>query len=112
MNFRVFIEEFENWRANNGYPKREECREFFRTYRDLKESNKSYEPIECFEYILSQQKPAMFLDTLFKRDIPIPTIRWKCSRQIYRSSWDRPGPSSGCSCRRCPTAGCCVRRDG
>ena len=68
MNFRDFIEEFENWRANNGYPKREECREFFRTYRDLKESNKTYEPIECFEYILSQQKPAMFLDTLFKRD--------------------------------------------
>ena len=68
MNFRDFIEEFENWRANNGYPKREECREFFRTYRDLKESNKPYEPIECFEYILSQQKPAMFLDTLFKRD--------------------------------------------
>ena len=68
MNFRDFIEEFENWRANNGYPKREDCREFFRQYRDLSESGKEYQKIECFEYILDQKKPAMFLDTLFKRD--------------------------------------------
>lgn len=68
MNFREFIEEFENWRANNGYPKREECREFFRNYRDVAESGEEYQAIPCFEYILDQKKPAMFLDTLFKRE--------------------------------------------
>lgn len=68
MNFRDFIEDFESWRASCNYPKREECREYFRKYRDLKEKNKICNPIECFEYILSQPKPAMFLDTLFKKD--------------------------------------------
>lgn len=66
MNFKDFVEDFEGWRAYNNYPKREECREFFRKYRDnINNDNKA---IKWCEYVLSQKKPAMFLDSLFKKD--------------------------------------------
>ena len=40
MSFKEFIEDFELWRKENNYPKREECREFFRNYRDNYNDNK------------------------------------------------------------------------
>ena len=64
MSFKEFIEDFELWRKANNYPKREECREFFRNYRDNDSDNK----YSWCEYILNQDKPATFLDKLFKKD--------------------------------------------
>ena len=64
MSFKEFIEDFELWRKENNYPKREECREFFRNYRDNDNDNK----YSWCEYILNQDKPATFLDKLFKKD--------------------------------------------
>lgn len=68
MNRKEFVDSFQTWRANNNYPNREDCRECFRKYRDFKKSGNTYQPIECFEYILSQDKPAMFLDSLFSKN--------------------------------------------
>ena len=65
MSFKKFIEDFEVWRKAKNYPKREDCREFFRKYRD---SEKRTENIDWCEYILHQDKPATFLDKLFKKD--------------------------------------------
>ena len=68
MNRKEFVDSFQAWRTNNNYPNREDCRECFRKYRDFKKSGNTYQPIECFEYILSQDKPAMFLDSLFSKN--------------------------------------------
>ena len=65
MKFEDFLKEFEDWRSKNNFPKREECREFFRNYRDSEEERKS---CTWCEYILQQEKPASFLDSLFKKD--------------------------------------------
>lgn len=66
MKFEEFIKDFECWRENQNYPKREVCRDFFRHYRDNQsDDNKA---IKWCEYVLSQSKPAMFLDSLFKKD--------------------------------------------
>lgn len=68
MEREDFIENFQEWRKSNGLPKREECREIFRDYRDCHHDK----PInKCFEYILKQDKPARFLDSLFKKDSEI-----------------------------------------
>lgn len=61
-----FIESFQQWRKEHNFPKREECREYFRNYRD--NEKKVEDAVAWCEYVLSQDKPAMFLDTLFKRD--------------------------------------------
>lgn len=68
MDKRSFLNIFQQWRADFGYPKREECREFFRNYRDSKEERKA---VEWCDYVLKQEKPAMFLDSLFKKDSEI-----------------------------------------
>lgn len=63
MDFEEFKEKFKNWRVENNFPKREECREQFRHYRKNKGTTN---PI--FNYILEQDKPAIFLDSLFKKN--------------------------------------------
>lgn len=64
MNYNEFITEFTKWRAENNYPRRDECREILRKYRD--EDGTVILP-RIFSYILAQDKPSMFLDSLFKK---------------------------------------------
>lgn len=63
-----FLADFQKWRENNGYPKRDECREMFREYKQCELGTVSS---NIFDYILSQDKPGMFLDSLFKKDSSI-----------------------------------------
>ena len=58
-----FLADFQKWRKLNNFPKRDECRELMREYRTL--DNEIIPNI--FSYILSQEKPSMFLDSLFKK---------------------------------------------
>lgn len=67
MNFEQFLEVFQDWRRKNNFAKREECREFFRKYKKNK-NPENVIGIDWCEYVLSQEKPAMFLDSLFKKD--------------------------------------------
>ena len=66
MNSKEFLIEFQKWRAQYDYPKRDEVREIFREYKKERESGTVWK--EIFEYILQQDKPGMFLDSLFKKD--------------------------------------------
>lgn len=61
-----FLVEFQKWRENNNYPKRDECRVLLRKYRDTEYPEETI-AIEVFDYILEQEKPGMFLDFLFKK---------------------------------------------
>ena len=87
MSFKEFIEDFELWRKENNYPKREECREFFRNYRDNDSDNK----YSWCEYILNQDKPATFLDKLFKKD---GEIAKRDKLRIAESEKEKPGKGS------------------
>lgn len=59
-----FLADFQKWREQNGLPKREQCREMFREYRECELGTVSS---NIFDYILEQEKPGMFLDSLFKK---------------------------------------------
>ena len=59
-----FLVDFQKWREQNGLPKRDQCREMFRVYRECELGTVSS---NIFDYILQQEKPAMFLDSLFKK---------------------------------------------
>src|SRR5574344_541660 len=59
-----FLVAFQKFRAENGYPKRDECREMFREYKQCELGTVSS---NVFDYILEQDKPGMFLDSLFKK---------------------------------------------
>lgn len=59
-----FLVDFQKWREQNGLPKREQCREMFREYRECELGTVSS---NIFDYILEQEKPGMFLDSLFKK---------------------------------------------
>lgn len=61
MSYEEFIEALNNWRANNGFPNRTECREVFRECRD------NGKKLDWCDYVLKQEKPAMFLDSLFAK---------------------------------------------
>ena len=61
-----FLVEFQKWREENNYPKRDEVRELFRAYRDADPHTTVLH--EVFDYILNQDKPVTFLDSLFKKD--------------------------------------------
>ena len=63
-----FLVDFQKWREQNGLPKREQCREMFREYRECELGTVSS---NIFDYILEQEKPGMFLDSLFKKDSSI-----------------------------------------
>ena len=67
MNQQEFLIEFQKWRAQYGYPKRDFCRDVLRNYKELKLGKKTYVPNKVFDYILKQDKPGMFLDSLFKK---------------------------------------------
>ncbi len=83
MNNKDFIKQFIEWRQQNNYPKRQECRDIFKMFRDadksLREdgiddicglignSNGGIERPFWINYVLKQEKPAMFLDGLFKK---------------------------------------------
>lgn len=62
MKYEDFIEIFNKWRAENGFPNRTKCREIFRECRDLGKK------VDWCDYILKQEKPAMFLDSLFAKE--------------------------------------------
>lgn len=69
MKREEFLVAFQDWRAKMNYPNRESCREMFRKYRDnslIKNEDIKANPV--FDYILKQDKPAMFLDGLFKKN--------------------------------------------
>ena len=68
MNQEEFLIEFQKWRAENNYPRRDECRELFKKYKYDYEILKGAVPNKVFNYILQQDKPGMFLDSLFKKD--------------------------------------------
>lgn len=67
-----FLVAFQEWRKNCNYPKRDECREMFKYYKNLSLLNVSpleqIEDIPVFDYILSQDKPGTFLDSLFRKE--------------------------------------------
>src|SRR5574344_927922 len=69
MNQQEFLIEFQKWRAQYGYPKRTECREIFKKYRDTNwdEYIKPEKYPRWIDYILNQDKPALYLDSLFKK---------------------------------------------
>ena len=89
MNNQEFLVEFQKYRSENNYPKRDECREIMRAFRDADKSLKS-EGIDdiCgmiakvgnrnnverpfwIDYVLSQPRHSDFLDSLFKKDSSI-----------------------------------------
>ena len=63
-----FLVDFQKWREQNNFPKRDFCRELLRKYKN--EQGAVIIPKQ-FAYILSQEKPSMFLDSLFKKDSSI-----------------------------------------
>lgn len=62
-----FLVDFQKFRENNNYPKRDECRNMFRAYRDTEIPEETM-CNEVFDYILQQEFPSKFLDSLFKKD--------------------------------------------
>lgn len=75
MNQEQFLIEFQKYRSENGYPKRDECRNILRKYKELYKSinwdeynSKPDDCPECIYYILQQNKPSKFLDSLFSKE--------------------------------------------
>ena len=67
MNYREFFEKFYSHRAVNGYKNREYYRDLVRRFRDEEETYDGTLNQIC-RYILSQEKPMVFLDNLFAKD--------------------------------------------
>lgn len=63
MNKQEFLEQFKLWRAKNGYPKRQACRDIYKQY--LTAEYIDSEEFEWCYYISKQDKPSIFLDSLF-----------------------------------------------
>lgn len=81
MKLQDFIKDFQVWRSENNFPKRDEVRQKFREYKNNKGTSN---PI--FDYILKQEKPATFLDSLFKKDSEI--TKEDCKDQILNECYN------------------------
>lgn len=60
-----FLKEFQVWRSKNGYPKRDECREILRKYKENVKDGSVW--VDVLDHISQQEKPSVFLDSLFKK---------------------------------------------
>jgi len=83
MSDKKFVKDFIKWRSENGYPKRQECRDIFKNFKDADDElckSQNEEGLKVLtsssigsrpfwiDYVMNQEKPSVFLDNLFKRD--------------------------------------------